>query len=49
MSNPYVLGQDMASYTSSTEKRYLYALRKDDDGTLYVARLDTHDLSLIHI
>lgn len=45
MSNTYVLGQDMSSYTSSTEKRYMYALRKDDDGTFYVARLDTHDVN----
>ena len=45
MSSTYVLGQDMASYASSSEKRYMYAIRKEEDGTLYIARLDTHSVS----
>lgn len=28
---------------SSTSNRYLYALRRDDEGTLYIARLDSKD------
>lgn len=44
MSNPYVLGTDMSSYVSSDEQRYLYALRKDEDGTLFIARLDTFNV-----
>jgi hypothetical protein len=44
MSNPYVLGTDMSSYVLSDEQRYLYALRKDEDGTLFIARVDTFNV-----
>jgi len=38
MASPFVLGAESGS--SSGDLRYFYALRKDDDGTLYVSRVD---------
>lgn len=38
MSSPFVLGAQAGS--SINDPRYLYALRKDDDGTMYMARVD---------
>lgn len=41
MASPFVLGAE--SNLSLNELRYFYALRKDDDGTLFVSRVDLND------